>query len=764
MSKNKNQILKDLSRWLPYFVYDPDNNYYYNKDDSFGFLFLCVPASDENDNLIKICNDIIKRIPDKVIISFHFLSFNNLYNILEKYYKLHSNRQNFFIEESIRNFYLFLNKATEDKFPYNYNIKKFSLIISVKIEEPLKTFDPRRYKEYLSFINQKLLEANLTPIELNPHLLVPLLNQFFTGKKSNIEWNEKKEILSSQMVPSELKFSVKNDKLYIGNQKFMCLTLKNLYNHISLGESFLFKDVLKNNEQILSNFMYSVVIKRKENNLFYLCPFIWIWNQNEIKLEKSREKIANLFETYMALPQKEDTFLTLFFVQSLPLGFSLTNKEIEAINRYYLLEDKHIISFLPVIGDFRGDTEPCCVFVSRSGQIVSFDPIHSDFKNCVILKNSQSNLLTNYLLYSLYSADFPIKILTLQNNYEKFCKVFNGKMYDFAEGFMKSSIFSLNPFLYINDESDFIAISDIILSMLPRRLRKTIHKKLVEIAIKTMWKLFGNEATLEHIYTFFNTFPSIGNDEIKTFCEENKISLKEIQSDILEIAQSLFLWSSSGPYAEYFNSKEKFELSSDFIVFNLSSLKDNIIFEVVKNALINIMLNVTNKRIDEILFFDNAEIIFKKINKLYLQKIYTNKNNIHIFTATESISNFFEQLNKEYIHIILNNSGYWFLSSAGEYQQYIKFANLLGQSVTNLLLSFSNSHFQKYEEIILRSPYEAGIVRIVLSKFLYYFLTSDSKKWLKILNRQNEIKTKLLTLQANPETVENDAFVLALEF
>ncbi len=812
--KEFTQMIKNgrnpFSKYLPYLAYDPERKVYLNKDGSLGFIFLCDPLWGDSEKARKIVASCIKELPEEGTLSFHFVSCDYLEPYFRNYLADKKVRNNPLIEKCANSHVDFLRRCTRDGIPHMFGtpLRDFLLIVSASypVKDQMRELESDWLREARASLNEQLKGAGLNPVNMDPDLLIRFLFNLFNGYwNERIGWQRSKPI-SSQIILADTSINFEWDRVRVGDNCWACITPKNLpaeWDTSEIAELTGPKDgPISDSRQITAHFMFTVTVRfdpalhsriikkaglffnqlkgdasksvigrligeyaqehseaateiEKGERYYYVVPMLWIWHREREKLKSAVQKAKNLFVSKGFVPQEERGLLNVLFPLQFPLNFRLKASQIESLDRHFVLKAKEAAGLIPIEGDITGAGNPATFFISRKGQLVSFDPFYkgASNKNCVVFGSTGGgkSFNLNVLVYALYASGALIRIIDLGYSYQKQCNLFGGDYVDFS---VEEPI-SLNPFTFINaDDSEDVAgaldsIVEMLLTMVftgtDEPLRKE-HRALLHYATRWAWREFGNDADVNAIYRYLAEFPHWAGDEVEELCKEpDEGCVPDLRNEAQRMAFALARWTDQGSFGKWVNGKATIDLrSSDFIVLEVEKLKRipallHVVSLLVVNAA-SASMYLSDRDRKKVLLFEECGILLKDnpylestIKEAYRRARKYNGAAITVFQSPLDLVALGEGGK-----VIAGNSAYTFYLPSDQYQAAVKEEFLGITKEMASILSEIRLVKPRYGEVGLKTPWGFGVVRTIIPGFLYYLITTDPDDWKAVTEKVRE--------------------------
>ncbi len=431
-----------FSDYLPYIAYNDEKKFYYNQDDTIGYIYEVVPHSFMDQTTVNMLKSLLSIVPDDTIVQFilfadpYILPLLNIYKQLKKrQYDIINLATDRFIDFWIKGANSGISQAAE--IPARF----FRSFITIKFPyKKTKNFDLDAFKHNVKEI---LAGAKLHPTNTSPDILLDILRRLFNDRiLVNRGYNEN-EPLNKQIIMSETEIRTKLTALHIGKKIYRCTTPK-LFPGGSNGLSTFIANQLiggiwgvsSDSEQITTPFIYTVNIykndpaikkeinfkanlvlqqqgfgslspslaRKKEefiwaidqldNNTRFVkvLPIIWVYPDDNDTAYQSIARVKRIWEEHGFTMQEDKGILPILFVSALPFGLYTEGDNIRKIDRDFILQDELAATIAPVQADFQGAGEPILLFHGRKGQIVPIDVFdsHADNYNVLVAASTGS--------------------------------------------------------------------------------------------------------------------------------------------------------------------------------------------------------------------------------------------------------------------------------------------------------------------------------------------------------------------------------------
>ncbi|MDK2792874.1 MAG: conjugal transfer ATP-binding protein TraC [Deferribacteres bacterium] len=742
-----------------------------HSDDWYLNIFLYAsPYIDElMDEYLKRKEQGKTNINDEVILE--------LFKQRRKFYEEHT-KKSFFNEFDfrVRDFKLFVSVII----PYK-NKKQTATEIDVKIELE----DAIKAKNAYFGV---LKSEGLAPRTVLPERYITIMKEILNQEKPTIKnYNPHKEIKEQIIYPStKIKIKDNGDLLLNENplRVFSVKSYPNLINLFQFGEiigSYIdnmkqipttfaltmnvkLVDPVKSKEkfQIKSNFItqqadgnpvakyiptlhiryqnYQLALKYFEEDGKVLTPTqltFWVIGDDEHHLEYLAQFVRNHWSQHKFEIAKEndDTSFTVF-LSTLPM--QMDSYYDKFLHRFEPIFCHNTSNLAPVFGDYKGNGYPLLTFISRRGQIMSFDPFVSDgnYNIAVAAESGKGkSFFTNELITSVLGEGGKVFVIDVGRSYEKLCEQLGGEFIEFDE---KKNIV-INPFTNIKtnkngeiDSSEFELLVPFIGNMCGMNLMASTEEKdptkrvlasFIEQACREAFRQKQHDTTINDIYEILQKHP------------DNRAK---------DIAQALYPFSIHGRYGKWLNGRDNFQYQKDFVVLELDSLEQK---EDLKSLILMLMMF----RISQDIFFDFKrrkmfiideawQLLRDNISSAFIEKGFRRfrKHNASAMTVTQTINDYFTN---ETTKALFNNAEWKiFLGQKNEaIEQAKEEKKLVMHEYFFDLLKTVDTVKGRYSEIMIIGSKGIGIGRLLVDRFTYYLYTTDANDKMKIAQIQNEL-------------------------
>lgn len=332
--------------------------------------------------------------------------------------------------------------------------------------------------------------------------------------------------------------------------------------------------------------------------------------------EKDATKSASLMEGYFSTERftiRRDTFIgSAQFLNSLPLFAS--KESIALTRRYQTMSAVQSVQMAPVISDWMAqmggphvnaisEYGAGTLLISRRGHPVWADPYATTGNyNFTIAGDSRSGktFFANQMVFDQLQCGSQVWVIEIGRGFEKMCKVLGGDHIRLSE----NSDIGLNPFTRveaIDDEIDeltgiFSAMIDPSPETQTRTGLSAADKSMVREAVRSAFGAMGNRATPTTVSEYL-------------FAQDSGRSQ--------EMARMMADYRADGAYGHWFNRDMDVDLSSRFVVLELSDLASRkglqtvVLLQMMFAINREIQIGSLKDRRRRMLFVDEASELFK---------------------------------------------------------------------------------------------------------------------------------------------------------
>ncbi|MBT4288029.1 MAG: TraC family protein [Deltaproteobacteria bacterium] len=803
----KSDVKKELRRskfseFLPYIAYDDETCVYTLNEDSDGFLWECSPHVFSSPETFSIIHSIYQTaFPKNTVIQYILYADPTIDPILSNYQKMNKEGEPL-IAEAKRRISEFLKRGTLGiEKMQDIPIRNFRLFFAVKFvrkEVKKERFDLKRC---YTAIEEILSSAKLSPRPFNPSKLLDLLRRIL-----NPAWDEgqssfcyddeipiKKQIIQADTViqkeHKEIQISSDHQTRYL-----RCITpklpAKNL-DTIKMNELFGgYMGTSDDATQYISPFLFcvNVVVQNlsgylNTNNWIVktqrsvgagakllnkkkaefskavsdlnekkpyvrMIPTLWMWDNDSYKLEICVQRAIGRWNKAGFTMQRDAGILQILLISSLPFGLFTEGKNIENLDRDFIVPTQTAASIFPSQIDFKGNESPCMLLVGRKGQLVSIDQFtkYTNNMNGFVIATSGAgkSFLVNYIIFNNRAKGAKIRIIDIGGSYKKMTAMLGARFLDFGPD---TNIIT-NPFAtIIDDESDVnneiniskgvnIVAAQIGLMIFPNQggVDETQYSILKE-CVRHVYQEYNGLSEPNHVYDTLNDYEKL------FFGETQK--LEGFHFEIIKQAKMLAYnfrdWVKDGAYAKYVNGISNFNIKDDdFVILELEHLKPiKELFTAITSIVIqavthDLYLGDRSRPVyiacDEAWQFAGEGDLIKQVLIEGYRRARKYNGSFNIITQSATDLEKFGEVGE----VIQENSSFKFYLESNSFEKARK-KNIIDLNDFMFgLLKTVKSVTPRYTEIFVDIDGNCGIARLIVDDYTYYIYTSDAAETAEI--------------------------------
>jgi conjugal transfer ATP-binding protein TraC len=423
--------------------------------------------------------------------------------------------------------------------------------------------------------------------------------EFNTGSKDSR--NFVMGALSPKFLPKDFNLALMN--YVIGDPKGMSNQLKNPYYMVLTmyypdqmdKKASVDKKASWINHQLFggsaSKFLPKLVLKKEgfdtlqteiETNSAVLVEAsftLWIYSKKKQELKSMQEDIRTYWASLGFNMRADKIILDVLLGESLPMNGS--SESAKGLFRTHTLTSSQAAQFMPLLGEWRGSPNPTVLLTTRRGEVAGFDLYNSSSNyNAVLVAQSGSgkSFWTQRLITDYLAEGAKVWVIDSGRSYQKLAASVGGTFMEFSP----ESNICLNPFTSFLDErggshkkiEDNI---DIISSLIERMAAQ--RDPLGDLDMETIRKAIRQ--------TFIE---NQGHSTIQDISNWLTAQTEDIRAKELALRLDSFAY---GQYAKFFNGHGNVNMSNDFVVLELSDLKNQRQLQQV--VLLQLVAQITNE-------------------------------------------------------------------------------------------------------------------------------------------------------------------------
>ena len=769
-----------FSDYLPWHAYDMGKKTYWNNDGTLGFLWECSPVAFAGDKTANTLEGLLRiGFPERSVLQFILYADPYVESMLSHYAALKT-RDNPVVRKTAENFTAFLAAmAIGGKVP----LRNFRLFVAAKLpENPGLNPDDIR-----SAVAEILGGAGLGPVSMEPGRFLDMMRRFFNSHAgpANDCWDKRKPI-RKQMIFAETDIEKHFTYLRVGERYFKCLTPQTCPGEIDLmGSNGLtggWEGMVDDVNQFSGPFLYTLnvvfqdlkaatrrkcdltllqqpagsfvreVMDRKEEfkwavsemdkgtKFVRVIPELWVWGGSQKEATDAFLRAKRIWEGKGFIMQEDRGILPLLFISALPFGLRAEGRNVDDMDRDFIMPAETAAVMFPVQADFPGCGRPAMLYVGRKGQLATLDVFDKRVAKtghniCVAAPTrSGKSFDVNCLVFNYFAMGHKVRIIDIGGSYEKMVRLCGGRYMDFSN----ESKICLNLFTHVaNIHAELATIVAVIRQMaysatdkVPHDSAETINS-LIKAAVKWAWETDGNRAGMDTVNTWFNEFPEHASD-YDFDCPDKEKCAGNFQALAHELAFNLHEFTSKGIYGKWFNGPATFDISKDeFVVLELEHLQP------MKDLYKVVTLQVLNAVTQDLYLGDRSRPTFIIFDEAW--KFLTNegplsevigegyrraaKYNGSFSIVVQSLLDL-KQFGKVG-EVINSNSGFKFLLESGDFEKALAEKLIDYDPFMMRVLKTVQKNPPKYSEIFMQTPAGSGVARLIVDPYSYYVYTSD---------------------------------------
>jgi len=775
-----------FSDYLPWVAYDEESNCYLNGDETFGFIWECSPLAFADESTETVMEGLFRiGAPEGSVLQFILCADDHIEPYLDLYSEL-KQRPVPLIEETSKRFCHFYREGKAGLGQLSgIPVRNFRLLVSLKI--PLRKDATTKAHDLYTTVNEVLSGARLYPVPLRPPEFLDWLRRLLNESPSlkNDAYDDALPI-SRQIIRAETEVTKSPLKLQAGGKAFRCITPKVFPKEVrSFQTNQLFGGiwgVRSDMDQLKTPFLYAlnIVFENLKSQLHAKCnlvlqqqavgsfapslrrkqeeyvwavdkidrgiqfvrvmPIFWVWGK-EGAVTDSIKRAKRTWESQGYIMQEDRGILPILFISALPMGLYTHGKNVQNIDRDFIVPVDVVPPIVPVQGDFAGAGKPVLLFVGRKGQIFGIDVFDEQAINNNIFvaasSGSGKSFFVNYLTYNYFAANALVRIIDIGGSYKKMTKMLGARYLDFSNG----SNICLNPFTNVIDiENEASVIASIILQMVysatdsqPIDSAETAIT-LIKAAVNWAFHQEGRDASIDTVSTYLSAFPKYSED-LDLECSDNEKCIENFKLLAQTLAFNLAEFTSAGTYGRWFNGRSNFDISKDeFVVLELEHLRpQKELFKVVTLQVINAVtrdLYLSDRSRPRLIVFDEAWQFLREGSHLQtvIEEGYrrARKYGGSFTVVTQSVLDLKSFGNVG--EVIRANSAFTFYLASSDFEKAKEEKLLDSDDFTMKLLKSVQTNKPRYSEVFMETPFGKGVGRLVVDRFSYFVYTSDARE------------------------------------
>lgn len=497
-----------------------------------------------------------------------------------------------------------------------------------------------------------------------------------------------------------------NHQLWGGSAKFMpSLTLKK--------EGFdALNDEIERNSAVLVEVTFA----------------LWLFGRDKSELQALNDDIRTYWASLGFEMRTDKYILDVLLSYCLPLNPTTISGK--GLFRKHTLTASQASQFLPVIGEWRGSSDPTLILTTRRGEVGGLDLFSSSMNfNAVLIAASGSgkSFVTQRVIVDYLAQGAKIWAIDSGMSYKKLAAAVGGTFMEFTP----SSDICLNPFTAflaerggegksIDEEMDMI--SNLIERMAAQR--EPLDDKEIETLKKAIRQTF-----IEHQ----------GYTTLQNISEWLSAQTNDVRAKDLALRMDSFAY---GQYARFFNDHANVNMENDFVVCELDGLKNQRQLQQV--VLLQLISQITNEMYlsdkrgetrKKILIIDEAwQLLDDPIMSKAMETAFrtARKYDSSIFLVTQGISDMYKSASGR--TMIENASWQIILQQKTEAINAVKDAGQLTLDPYSYeMLKTLTTVPGQYSEMMLVCNGASGIFRLTVDKFTQVMFSTSGAERSRIL-------------------------------
>ncbi|MFN2245891.1 MAG: TraC family protein [Candidatus Promineifilaceae bacterium] len=758
-----------FSDHLPFRAYDPEDKFYLNADDSYGFLWETTPLVYGCKTSYDMLEQILKTVPMGTVLQVILYADSFIDPIIDEYLRLR-NGDGVMSKKTAELF----KKAGQEGFANIGHIpaRRFRCFFALKLHLQDGFGDDARFLRDSVF--EVLKGCGLTPRYLAPQGLCEWLQRLFNDGcdvPGPGAWHYNDEIpIQRQIIMGGSRTRVGFSHIELGEEKLLGIQTIKEYPHEALNDLTMNKTIgglwgpQDDANQCHFPFMISVnivvenlkhIFHGKTNMMMFqqkkgsgaghkldkqeelawaarevdrgerfvrVIPTILSISTDSRKASENTARIKRLWENQGFAVNNDRGILGPLFILSLPFGLYRTKNNLEFLQRDRIMPTASAARLLPIQGDFFGFGRPVSFLVGRKGQIVPIDLFNPDAPNHNALvtatTGSGKSYLMNRILSDLLSTGTIIRVFDLGRSYEKLTQIVKGNFIHFG----KNSQVCVNPFSTVRDIDEEIGTLSLIVSQMVWSSSKDkpteTQMSVIKAAVRRVWDDYGTDGDID--YTKAALLGLDGSGKIKEIAEELAFNLSD--------------FTTRGPYGRWFNGKASLDIERDrFVVLELEELIARTeLFNVVILQIVNYVtqnLYLSDRSNPRTIVFDEAWKWFKE--GTFLGEVVENGYRLARKYYGSFITVFQSLLDLKKFgksgQVLNENSAYKFFLMANydkaKEEKLIDLDPFMMQIINSVQLVKGN-----YSEVFVQTPLNMGVARLPSDPFTHMVFTSDPRE------------------------------------
>jgi conjugal transfer ATP-binding protein TraC len=419
-------------------------------------------------------------------------------------------------------------------------------------------------------------------------------------------------------------------------------------------------------------------------------------------------------------------------------GFKLFKTLLPAGNttsvRAKRVKTDNLADFMPIYQQWEGRGKPVCVFRSRQGSLVSYDPFDPTIPNYNALVTGSAgagkSFLNNCILLQYLSQNPLTYVIDIGGSYRKLCSFVDGVYITTEIPKNGESFRGINPFQLSAVETEpsprkikfLLSLMELILTDDEGEKLPKLEKALLEEAILTTYHICGKAGKTPRM------------TDLKVYMERSE------NARLLNFSKMLYPWTGDRPFGRMLDVEQGLDLKAEFVAFDLKGLSS---YPDLQSVMLLIVTDFILGKIDEhphkkkrIIMDECWELLKRKASSSFME--YCVRTLRKTGSGITFITQGLEEIQASDIGAaILNNTATKLILLQRGDLGPVKSILHLNEREMGLIRSLGQ---QKgvYSEAFLIADEDRGIIQVVPTPAEYWLATSDAadNRWI------NEVQTR----------------------
>ncbi|MFO1259331.1 MAG: TraC family protein [Gammaproteobacteria bacterium] len=790
-----------FSDYLPWFLYDQENGFFLNLDNTAGLIWECTPLPFCSMKQVNALESILQRdFPKGTVMQWILYPDHNIENYVESFLA-NKKRPDRLAQKTAEEYAKFLKAGTQGlSQTKGIPVRTFRLFVTIKSPDVIDL-------DELAVLEESMQGIGLNPKRWQAEDLLKWARQFFNGFDSECGGSfDPKVPLSKQIIDASNRIDFAARPAKIGKRFARCLTPKTTGDSIDpLMVNKMFGGIMGPNDdtsQITTPFLYcltvifddavmkihnkasvtmsmqavgsfSKALKRRldefgwaldklatNEKFVQVIPTMWVFADTEESLRKSAARVERIWEAEVKFKaQVEDKIEPALFIMSLPFGFYNVGKNLDNLDRHFILPTSSVARLLPVQGDFQPSSIPIVPSIGRKGQIGGIDVFdkRANAHNFYIAAatGSGKSFWLNFLCSNYYAAGAKVRLVDIGYSYKKLALSTKQRFLDLDKEFV-----CMNPYDFkALDGEDNIRNLDTAVQVVAQMVYSSSGDPMPEteyslIKLASHWAIEAGrqQQGIDAVYEYLKTYPKYDNQT------------EQIPQSIIDSAHGLAFnlsdFTSTGAYGKFFNGPSTFDISQDdLVVIELEGLRSKQeLFSVVVMQMMNCVtqdLYLSDRATPRFIIFEEVATLlqqhgqqdFSRLGRI-IEEGYRRARKYQgsfgvVFQSLLDMKNKFGSIGD----VINTNAIFKFLLEGSDYRKAAREGIIEIDGLALDLLESVKKHNPHYSEMFVMSPFGMGVTRSIVDPWTYWVNTSSGHEVALFEALLNEGKTPFEAIQ-----------------